>query len=118
MEITDANGTSGEETTASLNAMEKKIKDLGKEIERLNGELEKRQPIVAFLDYVEDYFTAERNQDALVVKELLLDLYPLVTDAERERLRRLGTKPNPSHALNVYGPLNDVHHNEYVKAGM
>lgn len=54
-------------------------------------------PVTAFLDYIEKYFPADRNADAKVVKELLLALYKRMSDEERERVYRLGTKP-------LYGP--------------
>ena len=98
--------------------LRRKVRRLKNDVKQLERELEKRLPIVTFLDYVEDYFAPERNEDARVVKEVLHDLYEHPSEEERGRLREMGHKPMPAPGITVNGPLNDVHHNEYVKAGM
>ena len=52
------------------------------------------------------------------LKEALSDLFVHISEEERSRLRKIGHKPMPAPGITVNGPLNDVHHNEYVKAGM
>ena len=69
----------------------KQIKTL-QDSQKLKDEGVERLPIVAFLDYVETYFTSEQNDRAKVVKEVLGDLYSNISEEEKKRLRALGTK--------------------------
>ena len=109
-------------THARMSALEREIERQQDEITNLRHEIrrlrEERLPIVTFLDYVEDCFTPEQNQEARAIKEALSDLFVHISEEERSRLRKIGHKPMPAPGITVNGPLNDVHHNEYVKAGM
>lgn len=103
-----------------------KTKQLKRELEQLTDKLKlaekdgERLPLTAFLDYVENYFTPQQNDRAKVMKEVLGDLYSqeYMTDEEKERFRKLGTKPVPVSTMTVNGPLNDIHDNGHVRAGM
>lgn len=77
-----------------------------------------RLPLKSFLDHVEQHFTPYQNPDAIAVKDVLFALFTSPTDEERARLNRLGHKLPPMGSLTVNGPLNDIHHNEQVKAGL
>ena len=105
-----------------MSALEREIERQQDEITNLRHEIrrlrEERLPIVTFLDYVEDCFTPEQNHEARAIKEALSDLFVHISEEERSRLRKIGHKPMPAPGITVNGPLNDVHHNEYVKAGM
>lgn len=103
-----------------------RTKQLERELEQLTDKLKmaekdgERLPLTAFLDYVENYFTPQQNDRAKVLKEVLGDLYSqeYMTDEEKERFRKLGTKPVPVSTMTVNGPVNDIHDNGHVRAGM
>lgn len=78
-----------------------------------------RLPLTAFLDYAEE-LPAEQNKNALAIKTMLFDLFNgKISEEERGRLRQLGRKPQPVATINnINGPLNDIHHNDHVKAGL
>ena len=77
-----------------------------------------RLPLKSFLEHVEQHFTPYQNTEAIAVKDVLFALFTSPTDEERARLNRLGHKLPPMGSLTVNGPLNDIHHNEQVKAGL
>lgn len=78
-----------------------------------------RLPLTVFIEYAEE-LPAEQNKNALAIKTMLFDLFNgKISEEERGRLRQLGRKPQPVATINnVNGPLNDIHHNDYVKAGL
>lgn len=106
--------------------VQQKTEQLQQELELLTDKLKQtekdgeRLPLTAFLDYVENYFTPQQNDRAKVMKEVLGDLYSqqCMTDEEKKRLRKLGTKSVPVSTMTVNGPLNDIHDNGHVRAGM
>lgn len=106
--------------------VQQKTEQLQQELELLTDKLKRtekdgeRLPLTAFLDYVENYFTPQQNDRAKVMKEVLGDLYSqqCMTDEEKKRLRKLGTKSVPVSTMTVNGPLNDIHDNGHVRAGM
>ena len=79
-----------------------------------------RLPLSDFLTHVEQLFTHEQNPSALIVKDVLFALYTNPTAEERSRLNKLGhlPPPPPFGSITVQGPLNDIHGNEHVKAGL
>lgn len=103
-----------------------KTEQLQRELEQLTDKLKRtetdgdRLPLTAFLDYVENYFTPQQNDRAKVMKEVLGDLYSqeCMTDEEKKRLRKLGAKAVPVSTMTVNGPVNDIHDNGHVRAGM
>ena len=78
-----------------------------------------RLPLAAFIEYAEE-LPAEQNKNALAIKTMLFDLFNgKISEEERGRLRQLGRKPQPVATINnINGPLNDIHHNDHVKAGL
>ena len=78
-----------------------------------------RLPLTVFIEYAEE-LPAEQNKNALAIKTMLFDLFNgKISEEERGRLRQLGRKPQPVATINnVNGPLNDIHHNDHVKAGL
>lgn len=103
-----------------------KTEQLQRELEQLTDKLKRtethgdRLPLAVFLDYVENNFPPQQNDRAKVLKEVLGDLYSqqYMTDEEKERFRKLGTKSVSVSTMTVNGPLNDIHDNGYVRAGM
>ena len=79
-----------------------------------------RLPLSDFLTHMEQHFTHEQNPSALIVKDVLFALYTNPTAEERCRLNKLGhvPPPPPFGGITVQGPLNDIHGNEHVKAGL
>ena len=50
---------------------------------------------------------------------MLLYLYNgRITKEEMARILNLGRKPSVGTSFTVNGPLNDIHNNDYVKAGI
>ena len=92
------------------------------ELEQLLAERDtvQRLPLSDFLTHVEQLFTHEQNPSALIVKDVLFALYTNPTAEERCRLNKLGhvPPPPPFGGITVQGPLNDIHGNEHVKAGL
>ena len=91
---------------------------LQEQVKSLQGELLKRLPLADFIAYAEE-LPAEQNGHALAIKTMLLDLFNgQIAEDEKERIRKLGRKSQAGTSFTVQGPLNDIHGNEYVKAGM
>lgn len=71
-----------------------------------------------FIAYTEE-LPAEQNGHALAIKTMLLYLYNgRITKEEMARILNLGRKPSVGTSFTVNGPLNDIHNNDYVKAGI
>ncbi len=102
------------------------IKLLKKRLLRLKDVLQRRNngvlclPLSVFIDYTEE-LPAEQNGHALAIKTMLFDLFNgKISEDEHARLRQLGRKPTTSQetTIIVQGALNDIHNNDYVKAGI
>lgn len=87
--------------------------------EQLKHESSATAPTLAdFIAYTEE-LPAEQNAHAQTIKAMLLDLFNgQITEDEKERIRKLGRKPQAGTNFNFNAPLNDIHNNDYVKAGI
>ena len=115
-----------EEEMSQREAALEKVGELMEEIQFLRSRLKKRDkgeerlPITTFIQYVEEHFTPEQNDRAKIIKEVLYDVFSSANLPQevRERLKKLGFKPKSSSSVTINGPLNDIHDNEHVRAGM
>lgn len=121
--MTEADMSFMEEENLRKEAALQQVEELMTQIKSLQEELRRRDdgvqrlPLADFIEYAEENFTPEQNERAIILKEVLYDVFSIFTEDEKKRLRKLGRKPQGTN-FTVNGPLNDIHDNEHVKAGI
>ena len=122
--MTEADIVSAHEEMMRYEAAQQQIAELMQMVESQQEELRDRSdnvqrlPLAVFIEYAEENYTPEQNEKAAILKEVLYDVFSTFTEDEKKRLKKLGHKPVAGASFTVNGPLNDIHGNEYVKAGM
>lgn len=99
-------------------ALKIQLKSLQEQLKQEDSTTAPTPSLADFIAYTEE-LPAEQNGHALAIKTMLLDLFNgQITENEKERIRKLGRKSQAGTNLTVHGPLNDIHNNDYVKAGI
>lgn len=99
-------------------ALKMQLKSLQEQLRHEDSATAPTPSLADFIAYTEE-LPAEQNAHALTIKTMLLCLFNgRITKEEMARILKLGRKPLPGTSFTVNGPLNDIHGNDYVKAGI